>query len=201
MIFNEISDKGGLTQVLMRRLNMTGSAPAPALMPEISPTLVLEAERPEWSYYKAETLFARYAAEGGGGANYTSMFLQAPAGMLLVVTSIYSALASGDIEVGWCDASPAYSITSIAPLYSADNAALFAQGSIFSGTTLASPSFSNVNDAALARHGQTLSSSIEGPFVMRNGGRGLLVRATGTNQTMRLTFKGYMRNLLPNELG
>lgn len=51
--FNEILE-GSLNQVLSRRLAMQGNAPAPALMPEVAPVLVLENDRPEWSFLKRE---------------------------------------------------------------------------------------------------------------------------------------------------
>lgn len=54
MIFNEINERGQLTQLMQRRLNMLGAAPAPSLMPEIAPTLTLEHDRPEWGWLKGE---------------------------------------------------------------------------------------------------------------------------------------------------
>lgn len=48
-----------MSQVLQRRLNMLGAAPAPALMPEVAPCLTLEDDRPEWGWLKGERRMQR----------------------------------------------------------------------------------------------------------------------------------------------
>lgn len=53
-IFNEMQDKGQLTQILQRRLNITGAAPTPSVAPELFPVLVYENDRPEWGFLKGE---------------------------------------------------------------------------------------------------------------------------------------------------
>lgn len=97
MIFNEISDKGQLNQLMQRRLNMTGSAPAPSLLPEIGPQLVLENDRTEWGYLKGEYLFARGVAAGAPGAGlHTGLILEnAPnSGLLVVIERVVGTVAS-----------------------------------------------------------------------------------------------------------
>ncbi len=68
MVFNEINDKGQLTQLLQRRLNMNGPSPAPSLMPEIGPTLCLENDRFEYGALKGENNYARGFGIGASGA-------------------------------------------------------------------------------------------------------------------------------------
>ena len=58
-MFNQFEDKGQLAQVIMRRLNMTGASPAPAIAPELFPVFTYENDRPEWGYLKGEYRFGR----------------------------------------------------------------------------------------------------------------------------------------------
>lgn len=88
-IYNEILD-GELNQLLVRRLGMHGGAPAPALFPEISPSLVLENDRPEWSFLKNERLFGICDLQVGAAGEQTvgTLFNPAGSGVLAVVTRV-----------------------------------------------------------------------------------------------------------------
>jgi len=63
-IWNEILE-GSLNQLISRRLGMQGGSPAPAVTPELGCGLVLENDRPEWSWLKGENLLS---ARGGAAA-------------------------------------------------------------------------------------------------------------------------------------
>lgn len=101
MIFNEINERGQLTQLLQRRLNMLGAAPAPSLMPEIAPTLTLEHDRPEWGWYKGELRRTRFVERGPvvGQFNTFQFYIPTDRRNIAVVTSITSGQAS-PIRVG-----------------------------------------------------------------------------------------------------
>lgn len=74
-VFNEI-DEGGLNAILTTRLGMPGGAPAPSLAPEITPQLVLENDRPEWGWAKAEMRVAGYFSVGAliGNTSYVQIY-------------------------------------------------------------------------------------------------------------------------------
>lgn len=78
MIFNEIAEQGQLSQVLQRRLNMLGAAPAPALMPEIAPTLNLENDRAEWGWLKGERRMQRLVSINAVAAQFGAAQLYIP---------------------------------------------------------------------------------------------------------------------------
>lgn len=88
-ILNEVLD-GQLNEILSRRLNMQGGAPAPGLTPEIFPALILEADRPEWGWLKQEQRFGLQATVLGAASNVSSIRLRNPTGsnILGVVSKI-----------------------------------------------------------------------------------------------------------------
>lgn len=107
-IFNEVADKGQLNQVMQRRLNMTGAAPAPSLMPEIGPVLVLENDRPEWGFLKGEFAWSqRLRAAAPGAGNHAMYYLENPAnsGVLAVVSLVYCSVLARIVATGTLPAS------------------------------------------------------------------------------------------------
>jgi hypothetical protein len=58
-MFNEILE-GGFNQVITQRLGMKGGAAAPAVAPEVFPTMALEVDRPEWGWLKGEAIIGHF---------------------------------------------------------------------------------------------------------------------------------------------
>lgn len=99
MQFNEILE-GSLNQILTRRLAMQGAAPSPALMPEVSPTLVLENDRPEWQYLANGKLMMANAFVAAAVGNPGQVLLKNPAGSgALVVIERFDAQSVSATEV------------------------------------------------------------------------------------------------------
>lgn len=84
-IFNEIQESG-LNQILTRRLDIKGDVPAPAIVPEIGPQLVLENDRPEWGFLKGERLAARWVSVAAVAAQFGAVQLYLPPASREVVT-------------------------------------------------------------------------------------------------------------------
>lgn len=87
-VFNEIADRGQLTRLLMARLNMTGAAPAPSLMPEIGPVLTLENDRFEWRQLKNEFTWGRQQTVGAPAAGIHGTFFLINPGNSGVIATI-----------------------------------------------------------------------------------------------------------------
>ena len=89
-LFNQFEDKGQLAQVLQRRFNMTGSAPAPAIAPELFPGLTYENDRPEWGFYKNEIYAGVRVSLSAVAGQYSAMQLYLPstANAICVITEI-----------------------------------------------------------------------------------------------------------------
>lgn len=86
---NEILE-GSLNQVLLSRLAMQGTAPVPALMPEMNAAIVLENDRSEWGYIKRELHSSGWGVQAALAANYSIIRLNNPpsSNVLAVVTLI-----------------------------------------------------------------------------------------------------------------
>lgn len=72
-----------------------GSA-APAVAPEIFPTMALEVDRPEWGRLKGERLCSKYQLQGAVGGQFTALQLYLPTTSqeVAVVTEIKNANAT-----------------------------------------------------------------------------------------------------------
>lgn len=96
-IWNEILE-GGLNQLLAKRLGMQVGSPTPAVSPEMQASLVLENDRPEWSYYKQELLMSGRAAVAAVAAQFSFVALSNPANsnVLCVVTEVRTRLGASN---------------------------------------------------------------------------------------------------------
>lgn len=100
-MFNEILE-GGLNQLLTRRLGMKLGSPAPAVAPEVFPTMNLENDRPEWGFIKGEQLLGYSAALAAGTATDYGMgwlINSANSGMIITITKIGSYTTGNHIRI------------------------------------------------------------------------------------------------------
>lgn len=98
--YDEIGEYG-LNQVLARRLTTPGGAVAPTVAPELFPTLVLENDRPEWSYPKGELRAGARVTLGASGGNYNALQLYLPstARSICIVTDVFGNSGTGGANV------------------------------------------------------------------------------------------------------
>jgi hypothetical protein len=81
---NEIQT-GRWNAILHKLLSMKEGAPSPTLATDVFPTVVLESERPEWSYLAGERLcFGRWSDAAVAG-NYSAVGLRNPVGSGVLV--------------------------------------------------------------------------------------------------------------------
>ena len=94
-MFNEILE-GGLNQLITGRLGMKGGAAAPAVAPELFPTLNLENDRPEWGYLKGELLAAKQVFVAAVAAQFGAAQIYIPSGnnLIAVIENISPLVAS-----------------------------------------------------------------------------------------------------------
>lgn len=199
MIFNEISDRGQLTQILQRRLNMLGAAPAPALMPEIAPTLTLEHDRPEWGWLKGELPRSRTINVTGVAAQFSHIQLYIPTNRrnIAVITSIISNQATiaqvgrsfiGGGLVGWVGGTSAGR-----DLRDNSNG-----GAVLIETT------TNISLPGgfleLARI-SGITAQYDQPIILAPTGQALFIHSGNVNQTLTVTVSWYEREAFPGELG
>lgn len=198
-MFNEISDRGQLTQLLQRRLNMLGAAPSPSLMPEIAPTIALENDRAEWGWYKGELRRARFTLMAAAAAQFNMVQAYIPTNRrnIAVVTKIVNHNASilnvartfiGGGIVGWV-------------------------GLTTGGRDLRDPSTggavlfennTNILQPALGVQLGRLSSNsaiIDEPFVLAPTGQTLTIYNAVANQELSVSVYWYEREAFPGELG
>lgn len=199
MIFNEISDRGQLTQILQRRLNMLGSAPAPALMPEIAPCLTLENDRAEWGWLKGELRRARLTTVAAtvGQFGMVQCYIPTNRRNIAVITDIQShntntlnvarTFIGGGI-VGWAGLTTA-GLDFRDP--SSGGAVLFEQT-----TNALQPSVNVV----LARCNAT-SPRMQQPIILAPSGQSLVIYNITANQECAVTISWYEREAFPGELG
>jgi hypothetical protein len=199
-IYNELGDKGQLNNILQRRLTISGSAPAPALMPEIGPTLVLENDRPEWKRWKNEVPFSVAATVAAVAGEYGSVIFTPPgatADYVVVIEQITN-VSAVDVQVGW-GVQPAYGVAGISNAYARDGSSFLLPLNNVAGTTAGLPAFLNGGEAILDRIPQ--STTFAYPIILWPGSRGLLIRGVTVNLTVRTVMRGYMRQLTQYELG
>lgn len=101
-IFNELQEQG-IQQLLIRRLQMAGqSSPAPALAPEIFPTLEVEGERPEYAFLKGERLMSAQGTVAGVAGESTSFLLFNPigSGQIATITKWHVEPAAASLVLG-----------------------------------------------------------------------------------------------------
>lgn len=198
-VYNAIQEKS-LNRVLQQRLTMVGEAPAPALVPELQASLVLESDRPEWRRWKPEWGFSAYVRVAAVAAEFSGMWIQAAAGRVLVLTEIalHTAFA---VNFGLRTTQPTYTAAAIANAYALDNSfGSIPLNVITNGTSAVLPQFDNANAAVLGRL-STQRPIFNQPIVLWPGTPGIMIRDAAANQTLEITVAGYTRPLLPNELG
>lgn len=100
-MFNEILE-GGLNQLLTRRLGMKLGSPAPAVAPEVFPSMNLESDRPEWGFIKGEQLMGYgELIAAGTAADYGQCWLINPvgSGTLITITRISATTAGNHARI------------------------------------------------------------------------------------------------------
>lgn len=197
MILNELGEQG-LNNTLQARLNMIGTAPAPSLTPELQSSFVLESDRPEWGYYKNETPWRHFVNEAAGGAGiWTSAYIQAPRNQIVVITEIEEVDTASQFEMGW-GSLPAFTLTAFyGPIPQDNRFSNFAGFNILAGPTPAQPPISS---GVFFRFSDGTNPVFQGPLILANLNRGLVIRSLAANRPLQMNFKGYTRPLLPNEL-
>jgi len=197
-VFNQFEDKGQLAQVIQRRLNMTGSAPAPSVAPELFPVLNYENDRPEWGFCKNERLCSCIVELGANVGEFRSfqLYLPTTATSIAVVTSIIS----HDTNVKFVGRS--FIAGGIAPWTAVPTGARdFRYAPVGSvvlaerASTAAQPTFS-VRLGRLQAVGETLRE----PIILGPGGTLMITGATA-NQTLFASVHWYERAAMPGELG
>jgi len=206
-IFNEMQDKGQLSEVLQRRLNMSGAAPAPAVAPELFPVLVYENDRPEWGFLKGENPFALASSSSAAVGTHSGNGIWNPAGgnIIVVVKSIT-----------WYPADPCGLVLSVSSTQP------------FSSTVAGSSTDSRYATAASLRRSNCLvgqrndysdpdslpcilslngSATVGSPFVYRTpiilkpGAQLVLIGSNANTALNRVTFEWTERAAMPGELG
>lgn len=100
-LFNEIL-VGRYNGILHKLLGMKEGAPAPQLSPDVTPTLVLENDRPEYGYLAGDKILAAHEGIAGDATHYPVIQFKNPAdsGILAVLESVLCSLsATGLIEL------------------------------------------------------------------------------------------------------
>lgn len=199
-IYNQIQERG-LNAVIQRRLNMTGDAPAPALVPELGAQLVLENDRPEYRRWKEERFFSMFIDIAAVAGEFGSAWVLPVANAVMVITQIR---VEGDtVNFGWRTTQPVWSgPTGIGNGYIRDNA--FGSQPFtgwLDGTSVALIAFDNAGAARFDR--LTSGQTIEYPIILwpDQGKPRLLIRGVTASTQLRANVRGYVRMLTPNELG
>lgn len=202
MIFGGFNDKGQLTQLLQRRLNLTGDAPVPAVMPELGVGLIWENDRPEWGWLKGEFRFStgQVALANIGGPS--AIVLEPPSrDTICVVNRLVISVSTAQSVIvdmrpagftGWGGSTPyqVFNTDDRAP----DSTVL--TGAFGWAAAFAAPS------RELGRY--TLAAAapltVDVPFVLSSR-RCLMIRGETSNINLRATISGYLRPAQPGELG
>lgn len=199
-IFNEIEDGGQYSQLLQRRFNMLGASPAPAMMPEVAPTIVVESDRVEWGFLKGEVY-------GGTRVNLSAvagqfcaaqLYLPSTSKQIAVVTSIRAfsgtgvnisrAQGIGAGVAGWV----ANTVAVADGRWNPNASALICERYTGVATPLGNGPIDRVTGAAML---DTFS-----PFVITPG-TSLLLLNDIVNQPLDFVARFYLRPALPGELG
>jgi len=108
-LFNQLGEYG-LNQVIARRLTTPGPAPSPTVEPAIFPALVLENDRPEWSWLKGERLCSAAGSQGAVAGQYAQAVINNPVGSNMIATIDYVYLLPGATQFGLYITPPAYAL-------------------------------------------------------------------------------------------
>lgn len=112
-IFNEMQS-GGYNEVLTRRFALQGASASPALVPEVAAGLIIENDRPEWSYLRGEYRFAArgiLGAPGVGNSNAIAIINPVGSGLIVVISRVVATPGSGGISFGVFQSSAAAGVT------------------------------------------------------------------------------------------
>lgn len=202
MILNGFNDRGSLTQLLMRRLNMTGNAPVPVLMPELGANLVLESDRPEWGWAKEEFHFAGGLIINAVAAERGILWLPqlTTQDYVITITEITATFtAASVVHVIGRTSQPAISgaPTITNPSHVDDRATDTMAWAWVSGTNPATPAATR-NYCAVGV-GANTPVTIEGPWIITRR-TGLCVYSNATNARLDVNVRGYYRRAQPGEL-
>lgn len=192
-VLNQINDGGWFTQLLMRRLNMTGDAPAPALMPEVGPVLTLENDRPEWGALRGESRWGRRQNCPASLGNFSLLSIFNPPGSGLICTiEQYQADAAVIVACG-----NASSIVSLGTIVTSGGGIKRDTRQTGFGLTW----YSSTNPISpLSPTWQLAANTInQAPFIIAPGGV-FLMHPTATNTGMNACILWRQRPALPGEL-
>lgn len=207
-IFNELQDKGQLTQMLQRRFNLTGAAPSPALEPGLFPCVVYENDRPEWGFLKGELPYSRVrTASASGGAGFSGVGLWNPAtsGQLVVINEIrYLPLAAVTLVTSVSTVNP-FSTSDAG--YSRDTrystAASLRRSNCVLGlnTDYTDPSPLGALWQTSAVTGAQAQERYDHPIILKPGAQAILIGSVANTAVVQACFVWTERPALPGELG
>lgn len=193
-IFNEMQ-AGGYNEVLTRRFALQGAAASPALVPEVGAGLVIENDRPEWSYLMGENLFSHQVTVAAAVGFNSSVALISPASSsTIVVVKRIIATGTGTLALRLLrrgdTSGPAlnfsrYGLPRDGRFSGASSSALYVQ-----------------NAAAVTATAQVLnalSTSEEQPWILKPGDT-LLGWNVTANQAISMTYFWTERQAAPGEL-
>lgn len=196
----------GINQAVSRRLNLTGGAAVPTVMPELSIGMILENDRPEWGYLKQEIPFARTVAAAASGAGaYSGCEIWNPTGSgLIVVLKLItiSAQSAGGVRAGVSLSTAVPSGTAIVGVsrdtrYGSAASIPNSRVIVTSTNTYTSPaSLPNlIGTAALER------LDYDEPIILGPGGTFYVIGDTANTALSRVNFSWTERKAQPGELG
>lgn len=205
--FNEMQDKGQVSQWLQRRFNLTGAAPSPALAPELFPVAVYENDRPENGYLKGEIPYsgARSSIAAVGTHCGVGIWNPANSGILCVVHTVR--------WVPLQDAVLVLSIASTNPFSTASSAASrdsrYATAAVQRGSNCvlgqrndyADPDTLNGVATWAGVAGATAPDEWSHPVILSPGAQLVLINSDPNVQLRRVNFVFTERPVMPGELG
>lgn len=192
-IFNEMQDKGQLSQILQRRLNITGAAPSPAVAPELFPTLTYENDRPEWGYLKGEHRFGRLTSVAAAAGLYSAMTLSIQSGDVGLLTVIKRVVNLSTI--------PVYlSFDTSAPGGGSSGYGLRkdTRGPSNSRTFWGTGSYAAISPNST---GIPANSALDLDFVLANPAQWFAVKGSAVNTGLVIAIEWTERPAMPGELG
>lgn len=199
-MYGGFNDGGQLSQLLMRRLNLTGDSPVPVLMPELGANLVYENDRVEWGFPKGELHFevgtqtAAVAGETGRAS-----FYGAPGYITVVEELIVSdSSGTGTAFAVMRPTEPAFTLPAIVnPACVDDRFGDLAPGTFTSGTSAVAVTGPRVlgYQGYLALTPVTIAKN-----VVLTGRQRLVASVLATNRPLNFQVRGYVRRALPGEL-
>lgn len=188
---------------------MVDTAPSPAMMPEIGPTLALEVDRPEWGYWKNEFRFGADVQQPGVAGERGIIWIPPVQGYVIVITNISVRGTTTNVDLGWRTGLPLLVWTEqrFVPLENRGPSVL-ARYLFGTNTSAASPFDSTPGAPATPNvFGRITATAGQGyfdvPIVLRahyqTAFRGIQIRSSVDNTACNIVIQGYARPELPSE--